>query len=373
MKTPTLALPVVLCLILSLFAGCSAAPTPKRYVPVSCGARLQRDGIGGRFLNHLHRLDGRDHHLQELHQWRNGHRALYGQWRRNVHHHRSRGQSFGCVRSPGTMLMVEAKNAGPNRDTAALITAIENAPASINTFAGRSFNYLQFRTAAGGLELGTIAIDAQANIQHDGYWPYGALQQPQALFGGGSLPASSVQEDASGDFFTITESGGSSDIVFGTQTGFFAVDTGNGTILSLAKAASKTFATSNAGTYTAIYYEKVNAQTGQNNAETGTPLEGKATVAIGANGSLTIADSQGNTLAGGTLTAVADTSYLYDGTSNKLSDPCNGLFTFRTTANSQQDVFVSFQGNAVIFASFQTALPLANGATYTYYYGVGLK
>ena len=373
MKTPTLALPVVLCLILSLFAGCSAAPTPKAVVPVSAVRVYNGTASVGDFLTIS--IDS----TAETITYKNYTNGETGTVPYSVNGDGTYtitdpdGNLLAAYEVPGTMLMVEAKNAGPNRDTAALITAIENAPASINTFAGRSFNYLQFRTAAGGLELGTIAIDAQANIQHDGYWPYGALQQPQALFGGGSLPASSVQEDASGDFFTITESGGSSDIVFGTQTGFFAVDTGNGTILSLAKAASKTFATSNAGTYTAIFYEKVNAQTGQNNAETGTPLEGKATVAIGANGSLTIADSQGNTLAGGTLTAVADTSYLYDGTSNKLSDPCNGLFTFRTTANSQQDVFVSFQGNAVIFASFQTALPLANGATYTYFYGVGLK
>ena len=275
---------------------------------------------------------------------------------------------------PGTALMVEAANAGPLQDTDALITAVESTPASINTFAGRSFNYMQFRTASGGLELGTISIDAQANIQHDGYWPFGALQQPQSIFHGGGFPASSVQEDASGNFFTITESGGGSpDVVFGTQNGFFAVDTGNGTILSMPKASGKAFAASSAGTYTALFYEKVNAQTGQNNVESGTAVEGKATVTISANGSITIADSQGNTLAGGILVAVADAPYLYDGTQNKLSDPLYGMFTFRTTANSQQDVFVSFQGNAVVFSSFQTALPLQNYAAYTYFYGVGLK
>ena len=89
---------------------------------------------------------------------------------------------------------------------------------------------------------------------------------------------------------------------------------------------------------------------------------------------MTIADSQNNTLASGTLTAVADTAYLYDGTSSKLSDPLYGMFTFRmSTGGTQQDLFVSFQGNAVIFASFQTALPIAGYAPYTYYYGVGLK
>jgi hypothetical protein len=73
------------------------------------------------------------------------------------------GNLLSAYEVPGTVLMVEAANAGPNRDTAALITAIESVPASINTFAGRNFNYLQFRTAAGGMEMGTITIDAQGN------------------------------------------------------------------------------------------------------------------------------------------------------------------------------------------------------------------
>ena len=50
------------------------------------------------------------------------------------------------------------------------------------------------------------------------------------------------------------------------------------------------------------------------------------------------------------------------------------MFTFRTTTgNSQQDVFVSFQGNAVIFSSFETGLPIQQNGVYNYFYGVGLK
>lgn len=281
------------------------------------------------------------------------------------------GNLLSAYEVPGTALMVEAANAGPNRDTAALITAVESAPASINTFAGHSFNYIQFRTTSGGIELGTVTVDGQGDIQHDGYWPFGIVNQ-QNLFSGGSFPASSVQEDASGDFFTITESDSSQDHVFGTASGFFAVDTGNGTILGQPKAASKTFDSTHAGSYTAIFYEKPNAQMGPNNVESGTPLEDKATVTISASRLVTIVDSQGHTLASGTLAAIADTPYLYDSTPNELSDPLYGMFTFRTaTVNSQQDVFVSFQGNAVIFSSFQTALPVQQNAMYTYFYGVG--
>ncbi len=282
------------------------------------------------------------------------------------------GNLLAAYEVPGFVLMVETAKSGPAHDTPALITAVESAPATINTFAGRSFNYLQFRTASGGIELGSVTIDAQGSIQHDGYWPYGVFSQN--LFGGGSFSASSIQEDPSGNFFTVHESDSSSDYVFGTQSGFFVVDTGNGAILGLPKASARSFASSSAGTYTAIFYEKAGAQTGQGNVETGTPSEGKATVTINSAGQMTITDSQNNTLASGTLAAVADTPYLYDGTQNELSDPCNGMFTFRmSTGGVQQDVFASFQGNAVIFSSFQTGLPIGSYAPYTYYYGVGLK
>ena len=283
------------------------------------------------------------------------------------------GNLLTAYEVPGTVLMVEAANAGPNRDTAALITAIETAPASISTFAGRNFNYVQFRTSTGGIELGSVSVDASGNITHDGYWPFGVISQG-SMFNSGSFPASSVTEDASGNFFTINESNGSQDYVFGTQNGFFAVDTGNGTILSEPKAAAKNFDATTAGTYKAIFYEKSNAQMGQNNVESGTASEDEGTVTIGANGSVTITDSAGNTIASGTLAAIADTPYIYDGTSNTLADPLYGMFTFRTsTSNSQQDVYISFEGNAVIFSSFTTGLPLVQNGVYTYFYGVGLQ
>jgi hypothetical protein len=283
------------------------------------------------------------------------------------------GNLLSAYEVPGSVLMVEANHAGPNRDTAALITAIESAPATINTFAARNFNYIQFRTSTGGTEIGTVTVDSSGNIQHAGYWPFGVLD-PQDTFNGGSFPASSVVEDASGNFFVINESNGAQDHVFGTQNGLFVVDGESGTILGQAKAVSKAFDPSTAGTYTAIIYEKSGAQTGQNNAESGVAAEDKATVTITANGGVTITDSHNNTLAAGTLAAIADTPYIYDGTPNKLSDPLYGMFTFRTsTANSQQDLFVLFQGNAVMFSSFETGLPLQQNGTYNYFYGVGVK
>jgi hypothetical protein len=285
------------------------------------------------------------------------------------------GNILSAYELPGFALVVEAANAGPSRNTPALVTAIETAPVSISNFAGKNFNYIQFRTAAGGVDIGTASIDAQGNLSHDGYWPMALLQGGGSqYFSSATYGASSIAEDSSGDFFTINEQDSSKDIVFGTQNGLWAVDSGNGAILGLPKASSKSFDPVSAGTDKALLYEKANATTGFGNVEIGNPTQGTGSITVSSTGAITITDAAQNTLATGTLVAVADSPYLYDGTPNKLSDPCNGLFTVRTsTANSQQDLFVSFQGNAVIFGSFQSALPGQSSNPYTYFYGVGLK
>ena len=287
------------------------------------------------------------------------------------------GNLLSAYEVPGSVLVVEAANAGPNKDTDSLITAVESAPISIQTVTGHNYNYTQFRTRDGGVELGSVSIDASGNITSNSWDPNAIMWQSGTYFNGGTFPASSITEDPSGNFFTINEQGGSTDTVFGTQNGLWAVDNPNGAIIGLPKASAKDFNPAVAGTYNAIYYEKQNAQMqGQGNSsyEVGTPVEGKATITVSAAGVVTVTDSQSNVMASGTLVPVADTSYIYDGTSNELADPCWGLFAFRTvTAGVHQDVFVTFQGNAVLFSSFQTALPLVEGGTYTYFYGVGLK
>lgn len=283
------------------------------------------------------------------------------------------GNLLSAYEVPGFVMVVEAANAGANQDSHTLITAIESAPANIQTFAGQNFNYTQFRHSDGGLEFGTVTIDSAGSISSNSWDPGAIMWSGATYFNGGSFPAASIQEDASGNFFIVHEQDGSDSTVFGTQNGLWAVDNDNGTILGLPKASSKDFKTSSAGTYGAIYYEKSGAQM-INNVETGSGATGKATVTVNSGGIVTIADTQNNVMASGTLIPVADVPYVYDGTQNMLSDPCYGLFVFRTVTSSlHQDVFVTFQGNAVIFSSFQTALPVQNNSTYTYFQGVGLK
>jgi hypothetical protein len=229
---------------------------------------------------------------------------------------------------------------------------------------------MQFRTAAGGLEVGSVTMDAQGNVSVSGYWPYGSQSQGSA-FNQSSYSAANFQPDASGTYLKLPDATGF-DYVFGTNTGVFAVDTRQGAILGLQKAASKDFDPSFAGTYEAIYYQKTGAMTGMGNVETGTPSLGNATIAISSGGQVIVQDSQGNTLVQATLTPVADASYLVG--AGELQDPCNGLFTFRvTTASSQEDVFVTFLDRAMLFSSFTANLPWRSGNTYDYLYGVGLK
>jgi hypothetical protein len=273
---------------------------------------------------------------------------------------------------PNFGMIVQAAKAGPNHDMPALITAVaKGGSISPTTWANQKFNYMQFRTAAGGMEVGSASMDAQGNVTISHYWPYGN-SSGQSAFGGGSFSATDFVPDPSGAFMTMSSGGSSPDYVFGTPSRVFAVDTSNGAIIGLKKASSKNFDEAVAGSYKAIYYQKTGAATGQGNVETGTPSLGNATITIGENAQITVQNSQGNTLVQTTLTPVADASYLYG--AGELTDPCYGLFTFRvSTANSQQDVFVTFMDHTILFASFTGVLPANGGNPYDYLYGVGLK
>jgi hypothetical protein len=199
------------------------------------------------------------------------------------------------------------------------------------TFEGQSYNDMQFRTAAGGLEVGSITISAQGVGSNSSYWPHGALKQGNqggSPFNTRTIEMAQAQLDPSGTFLSIPEPGGTGfDYVFGTANGIFAVDTPNGAILGLKKAASKDFDPSFAGTYYAIYSQKTGATTGAGNVETGTPSLASATLVVTAGGQVTVSDAQGNTIVQATLTPVADAAYLY-GSAGELTDPASASLLF---------------------------------------------
>jgi hypothetical protein len=288
------------------------------------------------------------------------------------------GNLVGAYEVPGYAVLIQAAKTGPSANTPALITAVESGQISLSTFEGQSYNYMQFRTAAGGVEVGSVSVSAQGVGSNSSYWPYGAFNpgnQSGSPFNTGTIDLTKAQLDSSGTFLTVPEPNNQpgSAYVFGTANGIFAVDTPNGAILGLKKASSKTFDPSVAGTYKAIYYQKTGASTGMGNVESGTARLGNATLSVSSGGIITINDAQGTQIAQGTLSAVADTSYLYQsGSSSELQDPCYGVFTFRLSdASTQQDVFVTFMDRAMLFSSFTGHLNA--GGTYDYLYGVALK
>jgi hypothetical protein len=285
------------------------------------------------------------------------------------------GNLIAAYEVPNYAMVIESMKSGPGENTPSLITAVESGAISLTTFENNNYNYMQFRTDFGGLDVGSANVGS-STVQTSGYWPYGAISGGGNVpFDQSSMPLSIFTEDSSGTFLNGTvPDGGGSVTLFGTASGFFIVDTGNGSILGLQKAASAAFNPSNAGTYTALVYQKTGVQmNGGSNVETGTASFEKATIAITSAGKLTMTSSTGATISSGTLAPVASVSYLY-GSAGELADPCWGMFTYRvTTPGSQTDLFVSFVNGAVVFSSFEAPLPW-NGdlSIYNYFYGVGL-
>ncbi len=300
------------------------------------------------------------------------------------------GHMLKAYEIPGLALVANMDNTGPTQNTTSLVTAILKAPISLNWLQNKKFNYMQFRTNDGGMEVGSVSIDGAGSVYHQGYWPFGDLITAWGQSGGtnssspfqhGSFDASQFTPDAGGNYLTLNEGGtNGTDTIFATQGGFFVVDMGNGSMVGVPQAASSAFDATFAGTYRALCYNKLDAIAGGNNPEGGTGRVDGYSLALSAGGGLTVQDANGATVVSTSLQPVASTSYL-QGT-GKMTDTCPGLFTYRVlpsgTNTMQQDVFLTFlNGGAILFCSFSydTAQPSGMNTQphYSYFYGVALK
>jgi hypothetical protein len=281
------------------------------------------------------------------------------------------GKFISAYEVPNYGLFLDANQFGPNHNTKALITAVASTPITIADAFNQSFNYIEFGTSQGGIQIGSTGMDSQGNISLSTYWPFGAyyLGFP---FQESTFPGASVQADPSGNFLKVVDGAGVS-YVFGAADEFIA-DRPDGTMLGFRKAATKDFDPTFTGTYATSVYEKSDASSNQGNVEAGSPSFDHGSLTISANGRVTISDSQKHVVAVGTLVPVSEVPELYNGGIFSLSDPCFGLFTFRvSTPTSQQDVYVAFQGHSVAFASFKTAQPRDFSKPYDYFYGVAVQ
>ena len=86
-----------------------------------------------------------------------------------------KGNLTSAYEVPNYAMVIQAAKTGPGANTLALITAVESGQISLATFEGQSYNYMQFRTASGGVDIGSVNINAQGTGTTSSYWPYGAL------------------------------------------------------------------------------------------------------------------------------------------------------------------------------------------------------
>src|SRR5204862_6335030 len=84
---------------------------------------------------------------------------------------------------PNYALLIEATKTGPNHDTPALITAVNSTDISLSTFTDQAYNYMQFRTRAGGVQIGAISVDGQGLSSTTTFWPSGMYFEGGAAFG----------------------------------------------------------------------------------------------------------------------------------------------------------------------------------------------
>lgn len=284
--------------------------------------------------------------------------------------------------SPGFAMVIEANKAGPNADTPALITAIESATVTTDVFKDKNYNYMQFRTNSGGIEVGHVTCDSSGNITPNHYWPYGAFNGNGAneVFGGSTMPSAGLTANADHSALMMTQVDNGhteTDYIFATTGGFLAVDTPNGAIVCMQSRTSGNFdAATMAGSYQAILYKKSGCQTGIGNVETSTSQAIiKGTVSFSSTGFVTVIGANGQTVVNNVpLTKFSDRTDLYG--VGKVTDPCNGFFTFTTTdsAGVKQDIFVAFMDRSILMSSFIGHPPVGmTPMTYDYFYGLGLK
>lgn len=254
----------------------------------------------------------------------------------------------------------------------AIISAVAQTKLTAADLAGREFNYLQFRTSQGGVQLGHVSVDANTNLTLTSYFPAGPLLTGLSAFGATTMPGDILFEDGTLGTIDADASSGdgtSSTIVFGAADGYFAIDGAGGSIVGWPAAAAADFDPAQAGTYKAISYSKNAGYTA--GVEAGTARAMLVDIEISAGGHLLISGENG-AITDVDLVALERANGLYG--SEALASPCKGIFVAQTPG-STAETYVLFMNQAVAYASFQnTSGSGANAPVqYHYAYGVGLR
>jgi hypothetical protein len=175
---------------------------------------------------------------------------------------------------PGSFCMFHTATAGKTSNQKAFILGLAVRPYTEASFPQRMLNYMQFRVNNGGFEVGYI--DATADeIKHRHYGPVWAGNPEGGLSEETSFAVDAttftLSEDRTYLSKTFVENGGESNdvTIFQTMDDDVVLDMNNGSIVAFSQRADNTLPT---GVYTGLLFGRDDAQSLENNTETGTDL-----------------------------------------------------------------------------------------------------
>lgn len=279
---------------------------------------------------------------------------------------------------PGYALVMRATKTGPMANVTCLVTALIRQTTTVASISGKDYNYMQFRTGGGGMEVGHISI-SEDGITAGGYYPTGVRDDNAFPSAADTEPMPFGEPDeATGALIVHDEAENSNAYIFSTSDGLFAIDLPNGAIVAMEEASEIIFDTAKAGTYRGLAFSKNNATYAGASED---PVEGvvsRMSISITDSGDATIYDADGNVFQAVTLTPIAEDDVLVDGLltiAQGVNNDCPGLFVARVDVIASDDstvtreIFISFTSDAILFCSYT---PDAGGS-YSYFYGVALN
>jgi hypothetical protein len=285
-----------------------------------------------------------------------------------------------CYEMPGVAIACKGAELGTGTGEPALLLGVLDEPlekADLEGLGGVGF--MQFRTREGGIEVGHIVFDAGGNASGSGYFPINeVLPQPPACYGKTKYNALDMSTEDFSDDPTYgcvqrtedTPNGPQTSRIFGTPGGNFMVDTPNGALFAFRDAASTAFDPADAGTYSALVYNKHVTYDDGTETPAGPASIETALVEIDATGHVTVTQGTETPFVSEALLPFDDSPHQGAGA---VTQSVPGLFYFM---DGDDYVFVTFFDGALAFATFH---PIHTGdcvddpAEYSYTYGIAVR
>ena len=300
-----------------------------------------------------------------------------------------KGDLVLCYELPGKAVVCSGTSLGPTGSAQpSLLFGVLDTPLVKNDLMGLGgVGYMQFRTREGGMEVGHFVIDGSGNAAGNAWFPVDQVLPPKpalCAYGKTEYNALDISFTEFANNATLgcvertesTPNGPQVSRIFGTPSGDFMVDSPSGALFLWRDAASTSFSSAKAGSYTALVYEKhVSYSSGTEAPAAGSPRIFGAAVQISADGKITV--TQGGTKVFDAVSLLPFAGSNWQG-ATKVTSTTPGLFYFMdTNSTPNAPVFVTFFENAMAFATFHPdqamAADCSGSAEYSYTYGIAVK